>query len=80
VGRVAFIWDLEDDPEGNYWHVCVEGQGITQEEVEKVLAANYETGSAAAACSLRSLHGSVDLALLRQPGHVSPLGVLLDLS
>src|SRR5271157_2201940 len=38
------------------------------------------TGSAAATCSLRSLHGSVDLALLRQPGHVSPLGVLLDLS
>ena len=28
MGRVAFIWDLEDDPEGNYWHICVEGDGV----------------------------------------------------
>ena len=79
MGRSGFDRDLEDDPEGNDWHICVEGQGITEEEL-KVLAANHETGSAAATCSLRSLHGRVDLALLRQPGHVSPLGVLLDLS
>jgi uncharacterized DUF497 family protein len=45
VGRVAFIWDLEDDPEGNYWHICVEGHGVTLEEVEEVLAANYETAT-----------------------------------
>ena len=43
MGRVAFIWDLKDDPEGNYWHICVEGHGVTREEVEEVLAANYET-------------------------------------
>jgi len=42
MGRVAFIWDLEDDLEGNYWHICVEGHGVTREEVEEVLAANYE--------------------------------------
>src|ERR671934_1276229 len=45
MGRVAFIWDLEDDPEGNYWHICVEGHGVTREEVEAVLAANYETAT-----------------------------------
>ena len=43
MGRVAFIWDLEDDPEGNYWHICVEGHGVTREEVEEVLAGSYET-------------------------------------
>ena len=45
MGRVGFIWDLEDDPEGNYWHICVEGHGVTREEVEEVLAGNYETAT-----------------------------------
>ena len=45
MGRVGFIWDLEDDPEGNYWHICVEGHGVTREEVEEVLAGNYGHGS-----------------------------------
>jgi hypothetical protein len=39
--RLHFIWDLEDDPEGNYWHICVEGHGITRDEVEEVLEAHY---------------------------------------
>jgi hypothetical protein len=30
MGRVAFIWDLEDEREGNYWHICVEGHGVTR--------------------------------------------------
>ena len=42
---MAFIWDLEDDPEGNYWHICVESHGVTREEVEEVLARNYETAT-----------------------------------
>lgn len=37
-----FIWDLEDDPEGNYWHICVEGHGVGREEVEEVVAGNWE--------------------------------------
>jgi hypothetical protein len=37
-----FIWDLEDDRSGNFWHICVEGHGVTREEVEEVLAGNYE--------------------------------------
>ena len=41
MGRLEFIWDLDDDPDGNYWHICVEGHGITQEEVEEVLEAFY---------------------------------------
>ena len=45
MGRMAFLWDLEDDPEGNYWHICVEGHGITREEVEEVLARTYETAT-----------------------------------
>ncbi|HET6574137.1 MAG TPA: hypothetical protein VFG68_11075 [Fimbriiglobus sp.] len=30
------IWDLEDDPDGNYVHIVVE-HGITQDEVEEVV-------------------------------------------
>lgn len=37
VGHVQIIWDLEDDVEGNYWHIVVEGHGIAREEVEVVL-------------------------------------------
>jgi uncharacterized DUF497 family protein len=39
--QVKFIWDLEDDSEGNYWHICVEGHGVTQEEVEEVVCDRY---------------------------------------
>jgi len=42
MGRVAFIWDLEDDPKGNYWHICIEGHGVTRQEVEEVVTGNYE--------------------------------------
>jgi hypothetical protein len=31
------IWDLGDDEDGNYWHIVVEGHGITREEVDEVL-------------------------------------------
>ena len=31
------IWDLEDDPDGNYVHIVVE-HGITQDEVEEVVS------------------------------------------
>jgi len=34
---IVIIWDDEDDNDGNYWHVCVEGHGLTREEVEEVL-------------------------------------------
>ena len=30
------IWDLEDDPEGNYVHIVIE-HDVTQDEVEEVL-------------------------------------------
>jgi hypothetical protein len=45
MGQVAFIWDVEDDPEGNYWHICVEGHGVTREEVEEVLVGDYGTAT-----------------------------------
>jgi hypothetical protein len=41
--RLTIIWDLEDDRDGNYWHICVEGHGIAREEVEEVLTLHYET-------------------------------------
>ena len=31
------IWDLEDDPEGNYVHIVIE-HGITQDEVWDVVS------------------------------------------
>ena len=34
---IVIIWDDQDDPDGNYWHICVEGHGLTTEEVEEVL-------------------------------------------
>ena len=33
----TIVWDLEDDKTGNYWHICVEGHGITKDEVVEVL-------------------------------------------
>jgi hypothetical protein len=35
-----FIWDLDDDPEGNVQHIAE--HGITQDGVEEVLIGNYE--------------------------------------
>ena len=34
---IVIIWDDQDDPDGNYWHICVEGHGLTCQEVEDVL-------------------------------------------
>jgi hypothetical protein len=45
MGRAAFVWDLEDDAEGNFWHICVEGHGVTRAEVEEVVTDNYETAT-----------------------------------
>jgi hypothetical protein len=42
---VDFIWDLEDDPQGNYWHIGVEGHGVTREDVEEVVGGNYDTAT-----------------------------------
>jgi hypothetical protein len=41
MSRLEFIWDLEDDPDGNYWHICEEGHGISREEVEEIVEAHY---------------------------------------
>jgi len=40
VARVEFIWDLEDDPEGNVQHIAE--HGITTEEAEEVVRDRYE--------------------------------------
>jgi hypothetical protein len=37
LNGIVIIWDDEYDQDGNYWHICVEGHGLTREEVEEVL-------------------------------------------
>jgi hypothetical protein len=37
LDNIVIVWDEEDDSEGNFWHICVEGHGLTPEEVEDVL-------------------------------------------
>ena len=37
---IHIVWDLEDDENGNYWHIVVEGHDVTQEEVDEVLLNN----------------------------------------
>jgi hypothetical protein len=34
--QVVIIWDLEDDPDGNYVHIVVD-HGVTQDEVDDVM-------------------------------------------
>lgn len=43
--ELSFIWDAEDDIEGNFWHICVEGHDVTREEVEEVVTNNYHAAT-----------------------------------
>jgi hypothetical protein len=42
VSDIVIFWDDDDDPDGNYWQLCVEGHGLTREEVEEVLLDGVE--------------------------------------
>jgi uncharacterized DUF497 family protein len=44
VVNVEFIWDLEEDPEGNVQHIAE--HGITIEEAEKVVRNHFEAAVA----------------------------------
>lgn len=33
---------MEDDPDGNYWHIVVEGHGVTREEADEVIRNEFE--------------------------------------
>lgn len=37
VRDIVIIWDEPDDRDGNCWHICIEGHGLTRTEVEEVL-------------------------------------------
>ena len=37
MNDIVIVWDDSDVRDGNYWHICVEGHGLTREEVEEVL-------------------------------------------
>ncbi|MCI0457108.1 MAG: DUF4258 domain-containing protein [Gemmataceae bacterium] len=39
MANLCFLWDLEDDPDGNVQHIAE--HGITQDEVEEVLRAGH---------------------------------------
>ncbi|OAI38734.1 hypothetical protein AYO40_06450 [Planctomycetaceae bacterium SCGC AG-212-D15] len=39
MSEIHFVWDLEDDPEGNYQHIVIDN-GITLEEFEEVFRSN----------------------------------------
>ncbi len=43
MGEVLFIWDLEEDPQGNVQHIAE--HGVTVEEVEEVVSAHHRTAS-----------------------------------
>ncbi len=46
MNDAIIIWDLSDEPDGNYYHVVTEGHGVTIEEVEEVLQSsesNFDT-------------------------------------
>jgi hypothetical protein len=43
MAEVLFIWDLEDDPEGNVQHIAE--HGVTMEEVEEVVSAHHRRGT-----------------------------------
>jgi hypothetical protein len=43
MAEVLFLWDLEDDPEGNVQHIAE--HGVTQEEVEVVVSARHRRAS-----------------------------------
>src|SRR5437879_6370212 len=34
---IIIIWDEEEDRDGNCWHICVEGHGLSRDDVEAVL-------------------------------------------
>jgi hypothetical protein len=42
VNQVQIIWDLDDDLEGNYWHIVMEN-GVTKEEYEEVWFSNQKS-------------------------------------
>jgi hypothetical protein len=54
---IEFLGTDENDEEGNYWHICVEGHGVTQEEVEEVVAENYDDATTSASSGKPTVFG-----------------------
>jgi hypothetical protein len=52
---MRFIWDLEEDPEGNIRHIAE--HGITQEEVEEVVSTHHQTAVASRSSGLPTTFG-----------------------
>jgi hypothetical protein len=40
MADIHIVWDLEDDEEGNLWHI-IQGHDVTQEEVDEVLTGHH---------------------------------------
>jgi hypothetical protein len=55
MAKLRFIWDLEDDPEGNVQHIAE--HGVLQEEVEEVVKNHHQTAVASRSSGLPATFG-----------------------
>ncbi len=53
--NAEFVWDLEDDSDGNVQHIA--GHGITVEEAEEVVRASYEAAVASGSSGRPTVFG-----------------------
>ena len=51
------LWDDEDDPEGNYWHIVTTGL-VTLEEVEEVISSHRGPFDASRSTGLPIIFGT----------------------
>jgi hypothetical protein len=42
MADIHFVWDLEDDPDGNYQHIVIDN-GVSLEEFEEVFRGNQSS-------------------------------------
>jgi len=55
VANVECLWDLDEDPDGNVQHIA--GHGVTVEEAEEVVRANYELAVASGSSGRPTVFG-----------------------
>jgi uncharacterized DUF497 family protein len=55
VANAELFWDLEDDPDGNVQHIAE--HGVTVEEAEEVVRANYDAAVASSSSGRPTVFG-----------------------
>jgi hypothetical protein len=61
MADLRFIWDLEDEPEGNVQHIAE--HGITQDEVEEVVSNHHDEAIASKSSGLPLTFGWTTITL-----------------